>query len=191
MLARWRRVSDPCRSRKQPREPIRIFIVLQRYGLVRENSFDCEEVEARIEIVSSNEFTWLGRGRNSGSSALSVTNPILQIGFGKWMLKSLSSKRSSSTTKVRLCELWIANDDEEIEGHRRTKTLPLDFRGNPRRWVLLSLIAYMKVTSRSHRTEKSTHFHLPRGSALASCSARRTARRADARTTRRRRPSYW
>ena len=45
--------SNPYRSRKQPLEPIRIFIVLQSYGLVRVNSFDCEEVEARIEIVTA------------------------------------------------------------------------------------------------------------------------------------------
>ena len=44
--------SDPYRSRKQTLEPIRIFIVPQNDGLVRVNSFECEEVEARLGIVS-------------------------------------------------------------------------------------------------------------------------------------------
>ncbi len=45
--------SDPYRSRKQPLEPIRIFIVLLSDGLVPVNSFGCEEVEARLGIFSA------------------------------------------------------------------------------------------------------------------------------------------
>ena len=45
--------SDPYRSRKQLLKPIRIFIVLQSDGLVRVNSLDSEEVEARLRIISA------------------------------------------------------------------------------------------------------------------------------------------
>ncbi len=100
------------------------------------NSFDCEEVEARLGIIEAQ--------RDAVNPADRIRTVNVEIAF---------SKRSSSTVIARLSQLWIAEDDEEIEGHRRTKTLPLDSRGNPRRWGLAvaNRVHSVNVEISSHR----------------------------------------
>ena len=77
---------DPYRSRKQPLEPIRIFMVLQSYGLVRVNSLDSEEVGTQN----------ISAQRDEPDPADRIRTVNVEIAF---------SKRSSSTVIARLSQL--------------------------------------------------------------------------------------
>ncbi len=120
--------SDPYRSRKQPLEPIRIFIVFQNDGLVRVNSLDSEEVGTQDRQRSA----WRNRSCRSDSDS-ECWNRFLQ-----------RDHRS-------MWEFCGANSESPMMT-RRTKTLPLDSRGNPRRWVLA-------VANRVHRVDVEISSH--------------------------------